>query len=106
NPCASGLFAPGPIASPVAVATDSTGNMYVAGFTNETDFPITTGNKTIPVFCSQDGGQCEPAAGFVTKFSPQGKLIYSTFLPSGLQAYAMAVDAAGNAYVVGDDDIL
>jgi hypothetical protein len=40
-------------------------------------------------------------AGFVTKVNPTGSaLVYSTYL-NGAAAHAVAVDAAGNAYVTG-----
>src|SRR5207302_7959569 len=95
---------PPPTATPIAVAVDSLGNIFVAGLTNETDFPNTKG-QTLPVFCNSDLLKCEPEASFLAKFSPQGRLVYSTFLPRGYAAYGMAVDASGNAYIIGDTNL-
>jgi hypothetical protein len=78
------------------IALDSSGNAYVVGITPEADFPVTPGafSTTIPGFRS----------GFVTKLNPTGTaLVYSTYLGgSGYDsAQAIALDAAGNAYVGG-----
>jgi len=41
--------------------------------------------------------------GFVTKLSPSGTLVYSTYLSSSQssQGFGIATDGAGNAYVTG-----
>jgi hypothetical protein len=80
------------------IAVDSSGNAYVAGGTDSTDFPRTPGAWQTTL-----GGT---GAGFVTKFAPGGQsLVFSTFLRggvgSGLLGNPLALDAAGNAYVTG-----
>jgi hypothetical protein len=81
----------------LGIAVDSFGNAYVAGFTQSSDFPIV---HSLPA--SQAGGNA-----FVSKLSFDSvtstlSLVYSTRLGGGEEsAAAIAVDAAGNAYVTG-----
>lgn len=71
-----------------SIAVDSTGNVYVAGFTSSSDFPVTA------------GAYRTSGSGFITKLSSDGSTaIYSTHLPS--LATAVAVDRDGAAYVTG-----
>src|SRR5207247_6974531 len=77
-------------------AVDAAGNAYVTGFTGSTNFPTTLG-----VYQTAYAGSFDT---FVTKLNPLGtSLVYSTFLGgSGFdESDGIAVDAAGNAYVVG-----
>ncbi|HKA29489.1 MAG TPA: SBBP repeat-containing protein, partial [Candidatus Binatia bacterium] len=79
----------------VHLARDPAGNLYVTGTTRSTDFPTTAGaNQTL-------GGSAD---AFVTKFSPAGAVVYSTYLGGPCEDYgrAIAVDAAGNAYITGE----
>src|SRR5439155_5380166 len=79
-----------------ACATDSAGNVYIAGDAQEAEFPVTANalQKTYG-----DGGQ----DGFVAKYDKNGKLLWSTFLGgSGWDGvFGLTVDAAGNAVVTG-----
>lgn len=80
-----------------AVAVDSSGGAYIAGSTSATNFPTTAG-----AYQTTYGGGSEDA--FVTKFSADGKsLAYSTYLGGSNFEFpeGIAVDAAGNAYIVG-----
>jgi len=84
----------------VALASDGTGNAYLTGDTNATDFPTTTGalQTTNP-----NAGASYTA--FVSKLNPTGSALgYSTYLggSGGDDGYGIAADAAGNAYVTGD----
>ncbi|HET9407908.1 MAG TPA: SBBP repeat-containing protein [Candidatus Sulfotelmatobacter sp.] len=77
------------------IAADSSGNAYVAGFTNTADFPL------------KNPLQSSPVNGFVTKINASGSaLVYSTYLGGNGSdsASAIAVDSAGNAYVAGTTD--
>jgi len=84
-----------------SIAVDGAGSAYVTGFTDSTNFPTTAGAfQTVLTSTNFIGGN----NAFVAKFSPAGtNLIYSTFLggTNNDQAFGIAVDAAGNAYVTG-----
>src|SRR5437016_654718 len=75
------------------IAVDAAGNAYVTGDANSSDFPTTPG-------AFQPTGR---GPAFVTKLNGTGSaLAYSTYLGNGNgNASAIAVDAAGNAYVTG-----
>ncbi len=79
------------------IAVDSSGNAYVAGFTESPGYPVTTGAHNTH-FDSRD-----PIV-VVSKLNPNGNgLVYSTFLGGSRSShgYAIAVDSYGNAYVTG-----
>lgn len=81
-----------------AIATDQSGNAYVAGSTNSADFP-TTANAFQPTRPNSNS-----VHAFVTKVVPDGSaLVYSTYLGgSGFDAgLGIAVDGSGSAYVTG-----
>jgi hypothetical protein len=97
----------------LALAVDSSGNAYVAGQTNSSNFPVTSG-----AFQVVDNGVTNIATvGFVTKLNPAGTaLVYSTFLGGSGFSYpagnsmndiggdnvnALAIDNVGNVYVAG-----
>lgn len=80
------------------IALDSSGDAYVTGFTNSADFPHL--NTSVPSGSMLRGG----VNAFVTELNPSGSaLVYSTYLGStnADEAQNIAVDGAGNAYVVG-----
>jgi Beta-propeller repeat/Abnormal spindle-like microcephaly-assoc'd, ASPM-SPD-2-Hydin len=81
--------------SGTSIAVDSNRRVYVAGYTQSTDFP--TLHAVQPTY----GGEQD---GFVTKISASGTaLIYSTYVGGGgLDVIrGIAADSAGNAYVIG-----
>ena len=83
------------------IAVDNTGSAYITGYTNSANFPVTSGS-----FQTSCGGGCSGTTvdAFVTKLDPTGSfLVYSTYLGGVGNDYGngIAVDAAGNAYIVG-----
>lgn len=104
--CCSGDMASG-------VAVDGSGNVYITGTAQSTDFPVTQGAYQSTDHDTANGG----SNAFVTKLNPAGTaLVYSTylggsggtiyfsptlFLGVGDQANGLAVDSSGNAYVTG-----
>jgi hypothetical protein len=73
-----------------AIAVDADGNAYVAGTVSSTNFPLTSG--AFQTIC---------CGAFVTKLNSAGNdVIYSTFLYNA-DAFGIAIDASGNAYLTG-----
>ena len=64
------------------VAVDSLGNIYVTGITSWPDFPVTANAYNT----SYTGGM----EVFLTKVSPDGKMLYSTYIGGG-SAYGISV---------------
>jgi uncharacterized protein (TIGR03437 family) len=82
--------------SPWAVAADTVGNLYVTGYTVSGDYPAI---PTTPTNAPHGGEDV-----FVTKIDPTGHtVLYSVILGGSLddEAYAIAADISGNAYVAG-----
>src|SRR6266404_576875 len=82
------------------IAVDASGSAYITGKTRSNDFP------TMNAFQPSFGGGNEDA--FVAKLNPDGSaLVYSTYLGgSGSEGNLsrIALDSAGNAYIVGSTD--
>ncbi|MBZ5718795.1 MAG: SBBP repeat-containing protein [Acidobacteriia bacterium] len=89
-----------------AIAVDSAFNIYVAGPTTSTDFPLTPppvppATGPLPYQSALKGG----ADVFVTKLDPTGStILFSTYLGGSLDdtTAGLAVDAASDVYVAGN----
>ncbi|HEY9405680.1 MAG TPA: Calx-beta domain-containing protein [Pyrinomonadaceae bacterium] len=88
-----------------AVVVDSTGRAHMTGYTASSNFPVTPGafrttvSPSSPFFSSSDA--------FITRFNATGNsLDYSTYLGGSGDDHgsAIALDAAGAAYVAGRTD--
>jgi uncharacterized protein (TIGR03437 family) len=93
-----------------AIAVDASGSAYVTGFAGSADFPTTPGalRRQSAAECLTPAAYYEPAyspgSAFAAKVSPDGgTLLYSALAGGscGEQGQGIAVDPAGNAYVVG-----
>jgi hypothetical protein len=80
----------------LGIALDGNGHAYITGSATSSDFPTTSG----AVQTTFGGGY----DAFVSQLNADGSgLVYSTYLggSSNDQAYGIAVDGTGNAYVTG-----
>jgi uncharacterized protein (TIGR03437 family) len=84
-----------------AIGLDGAGNVYLAGYTTSGNLPV----SRTAAQSAYGGGTTNFMTGdaFVAKFNPSGVLVYLTYLGGSGDdvASAIAVDAAGNAYVTG-----
>ncbi len=81
--------------SPMAITSDSAGNVYVTGYTDGLDFPLENGIQTTVTGSPNV---------FVSKLDPTGHtLLYSTYLGGSSRNYgnAIAIDASGDIIVAG-----
>src|SRR5205823_5334202 len=77
-----------------SVVTDSAGNVYITGRTTSNDFPVVDGWQDF---------RAGARDAFVTKYSPTGEMLYSTYFGgSGAEnALGIGLDASGAIYVTG-----
>ena len=83
-----------------AIAVDPSGNIYIAGNTTSSDFPL---HKPLQSVAYTAGAGLD-GTGFLIKLSADGTVFYSTYL-GGTTGYSslsgVAADSKGNAYVTG-----
>jgi uncharacterized protein (TIGR03437 family) len=94
----------GSVEEPVGIALDAAGNAYVAASTRYPRFPVKDAfqHHSFAPFtpCYPRAWLCSDAV--IAALDPLGRLLYSTHLgPPETLGYAIAADAAGNAYVTG-----
>jgi uncharacterized protein (TIGR03437 family) len=78
-----------------ALAVDAQGNAYITGYTESSDFPVTSGfSGPVP------SGSVYP---FLIKLNPNGSVAYATLFAGALAATpsAIAVDSGGNIFISG-----
>lgn len=82
-----------------SVETDAAGNTYVTGVTYSRDFMV---KEAVQPSLRGVGN------AFVSKFDPQGRLLYSTYLGGSSEDAGIAItsDGAGNVFLVGATDSL
>jgi Abnormal spindle-like microcephaly-assoc'd, ASPM-SPD-2-Hydin/Beta-propeller repeat len=79
-----------------AMLVDSSGDVYLVGTTNASDFPVTAG-------VVQASNPSNNYVGFLTKLNSQGQLVFSTYLFGMTTAAAVAIDSStGDIIVAGE----
>lgn len=90
------------------VAADAAGNAYVTGWTASTNFPVINPPPGLWSFLTTNGNAGPVASNvFLTKITPDGSLITNSVVfggPYSSTGYRVAVDGAGDAFVVGWED--
>jgi len=99
------------LGSAIALSDSATPSAYVAGITDATDFPTTSGvvepsrPASEPKDCSVStmSGPSPCTDGFVFQLNSSGAVSYATYLGGSNDdgAFGIAVDGSGNAYVTG-----
>jgi beta-propeller repeat-containing protein len=86
-----------------AIFLDAQGNAFVTGYTNSANFPTTVGAFQRSFAGSNSGVWELDGDFFVSKLSPTGQLLASTFLGGSAGEFpeGIGVDAVGNVYVTG-----
>ncbi len=83
------------------ITIDNQGNTYITGNTNSLDFPV-----TLNAVQNRFGGNNEFGRGdaFVAKYSPDGTLIYATYIGGSGEDFGtdIVVDITGYIYVTGN----
>jgi len=77
-----------------SLATDPTGNVFMAGTTSSANFPVLNAGSYF------EGTITGSTSGFITKFSNTGTLIWSTYC-MGLLSPAICTNTTGDLFVAG-----
>lgn len=81
------------------MTVDDQGNMYIVGGTRSSNFPVSNAYQATHKWISRYDA-------YLTKLSPSGALIFSTYFGGTFNDFAhdVAQDRAGNIYVVGETE--
>jgi hypothetical protein len=86
------------------VVIDASGFIYVAGGTASNDMPVTPGayDTSFNTGGNQIGGH-GPSDAYIAKYTPDGQLVWATYLggPNYDRAYAIELDPAGDVVISG-----
>jgi gliding motility-associated-like protein len=82
---------------PLAIETDSTGNLFVSGYTVSANFPLLNAGT---FFQGTYGGGYD---AFILKFTNNGNLLWATYYGGsvGEAGYSICIDSNGNVFVAG-----
>ncbi len=85
------------------IKADNSGNVFVAGYTKSSSFPIFAGTSTYSQTFINKGTSGNFADAFLLKFDATGNRLFSIFFGGGSDdcAHDLTIDNSGNVYVVG-----
>jgi HYDIN/CFA65/VesB-like, Ig-like domain/Beta-propeller repeat len=87
-----------------SIAIDPSGNAYITGFTQSSDFPLANAlQRVLGITGAGSCGTTPCADAFVTQLGPSGNVVFSTFLGGSATdlGQAIAAGASGAAYLTG-----
>jgi uncharacterized protein (TIGR03437 family) len=102
----AGIISLGPSESiaATAITIDPSGNAYLAGYTNDPDFPATAGAFQTTPAGYNSGTESYSYDAFVAKLNTTGTaLVWATYLggPQQDQGNSVSIDLSGNVWVAG-----